>query len=462
LADVDDTLPEWSSTTASNKPTGGTTVGTGWDDNLREIQGVTVRWLSHKGSDIASAATTDIGAVEGLMHDITGTTTITGLGTIRAGIWKILKFEGALTLTHNATSLILPGGVNITTADGDIGIFASEGSGNWRCVSYMRNGGAAISVKGYGNIPINASIAASVATNELTVALKGANGSDPSGSNPVLIPFRDTTAATGSYSFLLITSALSITVPDTGTLGTVSADMARLYIYAVNDGGTARLGIYNPVSGSGSTVALKGLNCSAVQTSTQVGVGSDSAQTLYTNGAAATDKAVCWLGFVEIVEATAGTWATAPSLVVNAGIGIPYTGHLVQVVNDIEDTGGTTTSSALADVSGASASITPSSRCNLLECHVDFTQTCASQTASSAGSTAAPADGSDNLYRSAKILKTTDTASEPITTASGSFHFYAKPDSTSAQTVKLRHASTNNSDTITTADVGIMVKEIFA
>jgi microcystin-dependent protein len=140
MADVAATLAGWSSTTASNSPTGGTSVGTGLDDNLREIQGVVVRGLSHKGSDIASATTTDIGAVEGLMHDITGTTTITGLGTVRAGIIKVLKFEGALTLTHNATSLILPGGTSILTVDGDIGVFISEGSGNWRCVSYTSAG----------------------------------------------------------------------------------------------------------------------------------------------------------------------------------------------------------------------------------------------------------------------------------------------------------------------------------
>jgi hypothetical protein len=72
------------------------------------------------------------------MHDITGTSTITGFDTVRAGIWKIVKFEGALTLTHNATNLILPGAANVTTADGDIAIFFSEGSGNWRCVSYFR------------------------------------------------------------------------------------------------------------------------------------------------------------------------------------------------------------------------------------------------------------------------------------------------------------------------------------
>jgi hypothetical protein len=143
MADVADTLAEWSSTTASNAPAGSATIGTGLDDNLREIQGVIVRGLSHKGSDIASASpTTDIGAVEGLMHDITGSTAITALGTVRAGIMKVLKFEDALTFTHNATSLILPGAANITTANGDVAVMMSEGSGNWRCLAYMKADGS--------------------------------------------------------------------------------------------------------------------------------------------------------------------------------------------------------------------------------------------------------------------------------------------------------------------------------
>lgn len=136
MADVAGDLKSWSTTAASNSPSGGTVVGTGLDDNLRELQKVVRQDLASKGADIASATTTDVGAVAGYMHDITGTTTITGLGTVSAGITKILKFEGVLTLTHNATSLILPGGTSILTADGDIGIFISEGSGNWRCVQY--------------------------------------------------------------------------------------------------------------------------------------------------------------------------------------------------------------------------------------------------------------------------------------------------------------------------------------
>src|SRR5574343_654088 len=119
MADVAPDLKNWSTTASSNSPTDSTTVGAGLADNLQEMQKVVRQDLAHKGSDIASAGTTDIGAVAGSYHDITGTTTITSLGTVSAGIRKTLQFDGALTLTHNATSLILPGGANITTAAGD-------------------------------------------------------------------------------------------------------------------------------------------------------------------------------------------------------------------------------------------------------------------------------------------------------------------------------------------------------
>lgn len=98
-----------------------------------------------KGADIASATTCDIGAATGDFIDITGTTTITGLGTIGAGAIRFVKFSGILTLTHNASSLILPGGVSITTAAGDTACFASLGSGNWRCLFYSKASGAPIS-----------------------------------------------------------------------------------------------------------------------------------------------------------------------------------------------------------------------------------------------------------------------------------------------------------------------------
>ena len=97
-----------------------------------------------QGADIASATTTDIGAATGNSLTVTGTTTITGLGTVQAGTRRIVTFSGALTLTHNVTSLILPTAANITTAAGDVAEFSSLGSGNWKCTNYQRADGTSL------------------------------------------------------------------------------------------------------------------------------------------------------------------------------------------------------------------------------------------------------------------------------------------------------------------------------
>jgi hypothetical protein len=102
--------------------------------------------FSTKGANIASAGTCDIGAASGMYVHITGTTTITAFGTKTAGVKRILVFDDILTLTHNATSLILPTGANITTAAGDVAHMVSEGSGNWKCVAFIRANGTALAL----------------------------------------------------------------------------------------------------------------------------------------------------------------------------------------------------------------------------------------------------------------------------------------------------------------------------
>lgn len=89
---------------------------------------------------IASAATTDLSTVSSQNVTVTGTTTITAFGTATAGTFRRLVFSGILTLTHNATSLILPQGGNVVTAAGDSLEAVSLGSGNWRVTSYQRIG----------------------------------------------------------------------------------------------------------------------------------------------------------------------------------------------------------------------------------------------------------------------------------------------------------------------------------
>lgn len=93
--------------------------------------------------DVASAATCDIGAATSQRVNITGTTTITSLGTSASRI-RFVTFAGALTLTHNATTLNLPTGANITTAAGDRAIFMSNAAGEWTCLMYLRANGKAL------------------------------------------------------------------------------------------------------------------------------------------------------------------------------------------------------------------------------------------------------------------------------------------------------------------------------
>lgn len=104
--------------------------------------------LWEQGTDIASAATLAVG--EGGYFSVTGTTTITDIdpATDKAGRHFILKFAGALTLTHNASTLILPTGANIVTAAGDVAHFVSEGADAVRCVAYQRASGAALTAGG--------------------------------------------------------------------------------------------------------------------------------------------------------------------------------------------------------------------------------------------------------------------------------------------------------------------------
>ena len=137
-------ITDLSATLASNPPAGGDQMMPNMDNYMRAAYGF-IRQGDTKAANVASAATTDLGAAVGRVVDVTGTTTITSFGTVAAGIWRIVRFTGALTLTHNATSLILPTGANITTVAGDCLTAVSLGSGNWVVTQYQRASGDSVS-----------------------------------------------------------------------------------------------------------------------------------------------------------------------------------------------------------------------------------------------------------------------------------------------------------------------------
>jgi hypothetical protein len=100
--------------------------------------------LWEKGADVASAATLSLG--EGGYFHVTGTTAITDIdfATPKDGRMAMLVFDGILTLTHHATTLILPGGANITTAAGDVACIIQDSGDNIRCLFYRRANGLSL------------------------------------------------------------------------------------------------------------------------------------------------------------------------------------------------------------------------------------------------------------------------------------------------------------------------------
>jgi hypothetical protein len=112
-----------------------------------------INWLLARGTALASASTVDLGAADSDYVEISGTTTITSLGstTARNHVW--VRFQGALTLTHNSTSLILPTGSNITTAAGDVAEFVRLSGSNWQCLGYVPVSGKPVAAITRSDLP---------------------------------------------------------------------------------------------------------------------------------------------------------------------------------------------------------------------------------------------------------------------------------------------------------------------
>jgi len=229
-----------------------------------------------KGSDIASATSTDIGAATGNYVVVTGTTTITSFGTVVAGTQRIVRFSGALLLTHHATSLILPTAADITTATGDVANMVSEGSGNWRCTSYTRATGAALAAT-------DATISTSdITTNDASTTKHGWLAKVPNDINQVPLGL---TGAWGRQK------APTITVYTSGS-GTYTTPAGALYIVsevqaagggggsgnsgggAGTDGGVSTFGtaLISATGGAGGTIGINAHNATASGTGGDINI----------------------------------------------------------------------------------------------------------------------------------------------------------------------------------------------
>lgn len=96
------------------------------------------------GSTVAAAATLSLGT--GQVFVISGNTGITDIdfSTPWDGRLAILLFSGTPQITHNATTLKLPGGANLTMAAGDRLILVQESGDNINVIAHIKASGAVL------------------------------------------------------------------------------------------------------------------------------------------------------------------------------------------------------------------------------------------------------------------------------------------------------------------------------
>ena len=151
------------------------------------------------------------------------------------------------------------------------------------------------------NANINVGVAASVGSNNLTVALKQKDGSsDPSSDKPVYIAVRNNSLNSGAWDQEKISTALSLEVPSGATLGSVDGVKARLYVYLIKDA-TNEFAISKTL-----------LDDSILHSSIAIDSSADSESSLYSTSVK-TNKPIKLLGYLDSIQASAGTWVSTPS-----------------------------------------------------------------------------------------------------------------------------------------------------
>ena len=146
----------------------------------------------------------------------------------------------------------------------------------------------------------NIGFTTSVGSNALTVAVKTKAGTDPSSSDISYVGFRNATSTNGTYSIVQITGALSMTVSVGSTLGMSSGVEGYVYVYLINNSGTAELAVSSNLYDDGSIVS----------TTAEGGAGGADSSTAIYSTTARSNVPLRLLGRIEISEASAGTWAS--------------------------------------------------------------------------------------------------------------------------------------------------------
>lgn len=210
---------------------------------------------------------------------------------------------GADTFLGGATSFTLSG-------QSDYRVVAGDATSVWVTVGAQSNANSS-EIQ-----PITATVAASA----LTLGHAGA----------VPISYRNPSLASGAVT-RVTGGALSLVVPSGATLGSIAATPFRLWLAKVLDAGVEYLAVMNTQVVTGTDVDIVPVTEDRLISTTAMSAAADSAGVWYSEAAHA-NCPMRLVGYVEMTQAAAGTYATAPSVIQGAYPGLPKPGERLQLI----------------------------------------------------------------------------------------------------------------------------------
>jgi len=244
-----------------------------------------------------AAGTTTLTSSSNNQQFFTGTTTQTVVlpltSTLALGFSYLIvnKSTGVLTVQSSGlnTITLVPAGVSVRCT---CILTSGTTAASW---SFSFDAGSSTA---YKQIP---TITATVASNALTIGLGACS-----------LDFRSSTLSSGTVTTVFGTPA-NLVISSGSTLGTVSGIASRIVVIAINNAGTIELAAVN-ISGGNQ---LDETNL--ITTIAEGGLGAaDSANVIYST-TARSSVAYRIVGFIDSTQATAGSWATAPSTIQGQG-----------------------------------------------------------------------------------------------------------------------------------------------
>lgn len=252
-------------------------------------------------------------------------------------------------------------------------------------------GASAIASSALGSFeaPVNLQLNATVASNQLTVAVKGVNGADPSATNPVLVGFRDA-SSTGTIVAGALQSALSFTLASTSSMGCTTAVTCRLWVTLICQtisSGTCTsilvgLSVQSTPSATSSNTpssqtvtnlpACYPLSEAALQSTGAGAGGGTQIDTIQTSVASLSSKPIRIVGYVEAIWTSGTGWASVPSVIQLFGSAVKKPCDIVQGPLYNLATSPTTGSGGSAPTpSSLTIGITPTSTLSLIRASAD-------------------------------------------------------------------------------------------